>query len=187
MKHLSDEQLAGWLAGEAEPETRLHLESCPECSAEAVELRDGISRYSIAMRRQAASAQAMLMSRDFAPSKAVAQHRMRWVGAGVLGLLLAGQTVWLVRSRPAAHAPGAGAAVSSQTVGRSASQPVTDSATESATQSANQLSDDELLEAVNNDLSREVPLALAPVSTITTERNRMAASAVAASGNTAKE
>ena len=29
------------------------------------------------------------------------------------------------------------------------------------------MSDDELLEAVNNDLSREVPLALAPVSAIT--------------------
>ena len=37
------------------------------------------------------------------------------------------------------------------------------------------MSDDELLEAVNNDLSREVPLALAPVSTITAARNKIAA------------
>jgi hypothetical protein len=37
------------------------------------------------------------------------------------------------------------------------------------------LSDDELLEAVNNDLNREVPLALAPVSAITVARNNIAA------------
>ena len=37
------------------------------------------------------------------------------------------------------------------------------------------MSDDELLEAVNNDLSREVPLALAPVSAITSARNKIAA------------
>ena len=37
------------------------------------------------------------------------------------------------------------------------------------------MSDDELLEAVNNDLSREVPQALAPVGAITVGRNRIAA------------
>ncbi len=37
------------------------------------------------------------------------------------------------------------------------------------------MSDDELLEAVNSDLSREVPQALAPVSAITVARNQIAA------------
>jgi len=187
MKHLTDEQLAGWLVEEVDEETRSHLESCLQCKAEAEKLREGILRYSIAMRREAALAQRTHMSRSFAPSKALVQHRLRWVGAGVLALLLAGQTVWLVNSRPSAHAPVA----SSQSAVQSASQPVADagaqSSTQSSTQSATQLSDDELLEAVNNDLSREVPLALAPVSAITTERNRMATAAVAASGGKASK
>ncbi len=168
MNHLRDEQLAGWLAGEADRETRSHLESCPQCRAEAVELREGISRYSIAMRRQAGGAQRTHLSGNFAPRKAVALHRLRWAGAGVLALLLAAQTAWLIKPQdakphhePANARPTGSAAVSSQPV--------------SASSSATQLSDDELLEAVNNDLSREVPLALAPVSAITTARNRIAA------------
>ena len=36
------------------------------------------------------------------------------------------------------------------------------------------MSDDELLQAVNNDLSDEVPQALAPVGAITVARNRIA-------------
>jgi len=168
MNHLTDDQLAGWLAGEADQQTHEHLESCPQCRTEALELRDGISRYSVAMRRQAARARRAQMPGNFAPRRALAMHRMRWAAAGVLVLVLAAQTAWLLKSRPAAR-PAASVAV--------ASRP----ATQSATQSATQLSDDELLEAVNNDLSREVPLALAPVSAITTARNRMAAaSSVAA-------
>ena len=42
------------------------------------------------------------------------------------------------------------------------------------------MSDDELLEAVNNDLSREVPLALSPVSAITIARNKIAAASTTA-------
>jgi hypothetical protein len=169
MNHLRDEQLAGWLAGEADRETRSHLESCPQCRAEAVELREGISRYSIAMRRQAGGAQRTHLSGNFAPRKALALHRLRWAGAGVLALLLAAQTAWLMKPqdvRPHHEPPNArqtgSAAVSSQPA---------------AASSASQLSDDELLEAVNNDLSREVPLALAPVGAITTARNRIAAEA----------
>ncbi len=172
-RHLTDEQLAGWLAGEADQPTCAHLESCPQCRIEAIELRNGISRYSIAMRQQASRAQATHMNAKFAPRKALVLHRVRWAVAGVLALLLAAQTTWLIKSRPAP--PAAKAAVSSQPATRSANQSANQAATQTATQSADQLSDDELLEAVNNDLSREVPLALAPVSAITTARNRMAA------------
>lgn len=176
MKHLMDEQLAGWLAGEADRETRSHLESCPRCRAEAVELRDGISRYAIATRRQAALAQREHMSENPAPQRALARHRLRWFGAGVLAVLLAAQTVWLMKphSAPANARPAANTAATSGT-------PEPDS--QSTLRTAKELSDDELLEAVNNDLSREVPRALAPVGAITTARNRMAAaSSVAARG-----
>ena len=57
MNHLTDEQLADWLAGDANPETQAHLESCAQCRVEARQLRDGISRYAMAMRRQSAEAQ----------------------------------------------------------------------------------------------------------------------------------
>jgi hypothetical protein len=163
MNHLTDDQLAGWLAGEVNQETQRHLDGCEQCQAEASQLRDGISRYTVAIRRQSAQAQSAHMARTIAPRRALALHRLRWAGAGVLAILLAVQTVWMMKPRPAPSAPRP-----------IASAPVT------AQPAAASMSDDELLEAVNSDLSREVPQALAPVSTITTERNKIAASTVAA-------
>jgi hypothetical protein len=172
MIHMTDEQLAEWLAGEAKSETLAHIEGCPQCRAEAFEVRDGISRYSVAMRRQASGAH-QAMGGDIAQRRSWAQPRLRWAGAAALTLLLAGSTAWLMESRPALP----GAHVSSQPAAASKSataSPANQAARQSADQSANQLSDDELLEAVNNDLSREVPLALAPVSAITMARNQIA-------------
>jgi hypothetical protein len=163
------------------------MESCPQCRAEALELRGRISSYSFAMRSQAERAQRSHMSRAVAPRKTLLLHRMRWAGAGVLALLLAAQTAWLMKPRPAAPAttPQPTTAVVAPP-SAAATTPETQPAASSATQPATQLSDDELLEAVNNDLSREVPLALAPVSAITTARNRIAAASPGANatGNT---
>lgn len=79
----------------------------------------------------------------------------------MLALLLAGQTMWMMkRPAPAPARPIASAPLTAQP--------------------AVSMSDDELLEAVNNDLSREVPQALAPVGAITSARNKIAASAAAA-------
>ncbi len=163
MNHLTDEQLAEWLQGEDAQQTQSHLAECAQCRAEAAEFRDRIARYSIAMRRQAELAQSARMAETFAPQKALALHRLRWAAATVLTLLLAAQTAWIMRPRhaPDASRPAAGAPLHPQP--------------------AAAMSDDELLEAVNSDLSREVPQALAPVSAITVARNRIAAaSAVAA-------
>jgi hypothetical protein len=162
MNHLMDEQLAAWLAGEADQETRSHLESCPLCRSEALDLREGLRRYSIATRRQAAMAQSAHMSGTFAPRKDLALLRLRWAGAGVLALLLVAQTAWLIKPHYAPK-PNTSAVVSPEP------------ASYAPPAAGTQLSDDELLEAVNNDLSREVPLALAPVSAITAARNRIAA------------
>jgi hypothetical protein len=103
----------------------------------------------VAIRRQSAQAQGAHLTGTIAPRKALALHHLRWAGAGVLAMLLAVQTVWLMKPRPAPAPPRpiAGATVNPQP--------------------ANSMSDDELLEAVNNDLSREVPQALAPVGAIT--------------------
>ncbi len=174
MNHLTDEQLAAWLAGEADQQARSHFESCPQCHDEALELRDGISRYSVSMRRQAGQAQRTHLNGYVVPWKALLLHRLRWAGAGVLAILLTAQTLWLMKPRYApSDAEPANAAVSSQPA--SHSQSASPSASPSGSSYGSPLSDDELLEAVNNDLSREVPMALAPVSAITTARNRIAA------------
>jgi hypothetical protein len=189
MNHLTDEQLAAWLAGESgsqqlhseSPAQQIqspaqhgeslsqHIESCAQCRAEAYELRDRISRYAIALRRQAADSQSSHLAQFLSPRQALLQHRLRWAGAAVLALLLVVQTAWLVKPRPAASParPIAGAPA----------KPQPKSPSDAAT-SGDSMSDDELLEAVNNDLSREVPQALAPVSAITVARNRIAAAAV---------
>jgi len=160
MNHLTDDQLAEWLAGESGEQTRAHLQSCAECNAEATRLRDGVARYSISLRQQAARAQSAHMTESVAPRKSIAQHRLRWVGATVLALLLAAQTAWMMKP----HTP-------SQPIGPIAGAPKTPQVN---SQPGAQMSDDELLEAVNNDLNRDVPQALAPVSAITLERNQIA-------------
>jgi hypothetical protein len=159
MNHLTDEQLLEWLDGAAGPALQAHLESCAACRAEAHELQDGISRYAIALRRQAAQAGSVRL-KGFAPGRRL-QHRLRWVGTGVLAVLLAAQTVWMMRQRPGAQ---------------SVPRPIA-AAVPASPLPATSMSDDELLQAVNNDVNDEVPEALAPVGAITVARNRMAVSA----------
>lgn len=165
MNHLTDEQFADWLSGEAAPEIRSHLASCEQCNTEALQLRDDIFRYSIAMRHQAIRTQSKRIAEDFVPRRAIALHRLRWAGASVLALVLAFQTAWLLKPH---HAPTPTRPVAVNPVKSPA--PV-------------QMSDDELLEAVNSDINQEVPKALAPVSAITTARNEIAASGVAATNS----
>lgn len=172
MKHLTDEQLAEWLAGESGEETRAHLHCCASCNTEAMNLRDGVLRYSMALRRQSARAQSAQMPAAFAPGKAVARHRLRWAGAGVLALLLAAQTAWMMKPQTGAHVTApTGNAHNSQSNSQLNSQP----SSQPDSQSGSQMSDDELLEAVNNDLNRDIPQALAPVEAITVARNQIAA------------
>jgi hypothetical protein len=188
MNHLSDDQLADWLAGEADQETEMHLQSCTHCHTEAAALRNGVSRYALTLRQQSARAQVAQLDANFAPRKALALHRLRWAAAGVLAMLLTGQTVWMLKLH---HAPASSQSLAS-TPAHSQSAAADDSgetnskrtleasaATALRSQTATSLSDDELLEAVNSDLSRDVPQALAPVSAITVARNKFAA----ASGN----
>jgi len=161
MQHLKDEQLLEWLDGAASPEVQGHIKTCRPCRTEAEALQDGISRYAIAVRRQAQEAQSAGLAKGSAPARA--EHRLRWVGAGILALLLAAQTAWMMKLRPAQD--------TARPIAVAAPVP------QPAAQMAAQMSDEELLQAVNNDLSDEVPQALAPVGAITVARNRMAVSA----------
>ncbi|PSH04701.1 MAG: hypothetical protein CXZ00_04800 [Acidobacteria bacterium] len=162
MKHVTDEQLAGWLAGEADSETQEHVQRCEQCHAEATAVRRGISRYALAVRRESAYAHRACMAKEIAPRKLLALHRLRWFAAGVLALLLAAQTAWMMKPRS----------------GATTSQSAT--SVEVNLGPAIQMSDDELLNAVHNDLNRVVPQALAPVSVITIARNDIAAASTGA-------
>jgi hypothetical protein len=186
MKHLTDEQLAEWLAGDSAEggcaeETRRHLESCAQCHQEAMTLRDGVLRYSLAVKRQAARSQEARLAGGFAPKRALAMHRLRWAGAGALALLLTAQTAWMLKPHNAPAAPPATVSAGTKTAPVAAMGGAMNNAPDHT------MSDDELLEAVNNDLSRDVPEALAPVSAITVARNKIAAaSKVAANNSSAK-
>lgn len=165
-QHLTDGELLEWLDGSAGPAVQAHLDGCAACRSEAHGLQDGIARYAIAMRRQATASQSARMAGGLAPARRVQlriNHRLRWVGAGVLALLLAAQTALMMKTRPAASAAQAVAHPAAAAVPQPAAALGNDS-----------MSDDELLQAVNNDLSDEVPQALAPVGAITEARNRIA-------------
>jgi hypothetical protein len=162
MNHLTDEQLGDWLAGEASAEVHEHLRGCERCRSEATVLRDEISRYSLALRHRSAEAGSARIAKRIMPGRALALRRLSWAGVTALALLLAAQTGWMMRAHRPAPAPEHAAA------------PPPAPAT---------MSDDELLEAVNNDLNRDVPRALAPVSAITIARNRIAAGEFVDSGN----
>ena len=167
-QHSDGRGIAGVAGREDGPAVRTHLEGCAACRDEAHALQDGISRYAIATRRQAAEAQGARLAQGFAPARTPVRHRLRWIGAGALALLLAAQTAWMMKTRPAASA--------SQAVFHpaAAATPQPAAALGHDTLGHHTMSDDELLQAVNNDLSDEVPQALAPVGAITEARNRIA-------------
>jgi hypothetical protein len=156
MTHLTDDQLADWLAGERAEETRTHMESCNECRSEALIMRDGISRYRINMRERSRQAHIERLATGFSAQTALFVLHLRWAATAAVVVMLAAPTAWMLKTRnTAVSSPQATAPVQSSP--------------------ATTMSDDELLEAVNNDVNRDVPEALAPVSAITVARNKIAA------------
>jgi hypothetical protein len=184
MTHLTDEQIAEWLAGEAGAETDQHLAECSACATETAALANGVRRYGLALKYQARQAGQRRLLQNVDPRREVLRHRLRWATAATLGMVLAGTTAYVSRSQPTQPEP-----VVVKTNGAPAVIQVHPAAAANATGSparSSSMSDDELLEAVNNDLSRDVPQALAPVSAITEARNSIAAtSAVAGTTNNA--
>ncbi len=165
MKHLSDDELAQWLSGDATVEGRAHVDECAECRAEAMALRDGISRYALALRGQA---EGRMQGRPVRVTRMLATRRLGWAGVA-LALLLAAPAAWVMR-------PHAGPAGQNGAGTQTAEEP-----------SQIKMSDDELLDAVDRDLDRDVPQALAPVSAITVARNQMAASTKIVNSNQQKQ
>jgi len=158
MNHLTDETTQSVLAGECTEQTRAHLEGCGQCHAEALALRDGISRYGLALRQQALRAQAAHCRKNFAPRKRLHCIACAGPGATVLAMLLAAQTAWMdLANVKSAHRTDHARAIVNA---RANPQPAS-------------MSDDELLEAVNNDLNASASGVYAPVSAIHRRAHRM--------------
>ena len=160
MNHLTDEQIADWLAGEGSAETQRHLADCAACASETAALSGGVRRYALAIQQEARPS-AVRSLHKFNVRRELKWLRLRWASAVALGLLLAGTTAYVA-------------------VPHEAPTPVETVRTPQPQPAVPAMSDDELLEAVNNDLNRDVPRALAPVGHITAERNRIAAASTGA-------
>lgn len=189
MTHLTDEQIAGWLAGEAAEKTLRHLFECKTCAAEAAALAGGVRRYAAAVRREAQQA-SLRHAEKFNPRREMGWLRLRWASAAALGLVLAGFTAYVMHPHEAPMANGHVVSAPPQPSARELPpQPRVESPQPAQRHApVPAMSDDELLEAVNNDLSRDVPWALAPVGHITAERNRIAsASTTSAAGKMVRE
>lgn len=144
MNHLTDEQLLDWLSGAATARVDEHLAACPACRVAADAVSERLSHYTLAIRQRSAAPKL----RSFSSYRRRWPHRLSWAAGSALVVVLVAQTGWLSWTRP-------------QKTSVAAPTPTIN------------MSDDELLEAVHSDLSRDVPQALAPVGAITEERNRL--------------
>ena len=145
-QHLTDDELPEWLDGSAGPAVQTHLDGCAACRSEAHGLQDGICALRHRDAAAGGGAQSARMAEGLAPARRMQlrmQHRLRWVGAGVLALLLAAQTAWMMKTRPA---PASAAQAVAHPAAAAIPQPA-------AALGNDSMSDDELLQAVNNDLA----------------------------------
>jgi hypothetical protein len=132
--HLSSEQLESMLHGEPSPEAAQHLSGCVQCSGELVSLRQAFGNF-----REAATATAEHYSRSTSPVVARKVPRMAW-GFAAAALFVSIATPLVVEHRNAS------------VVAVKVPQPTPS------------MSDEALLNSVQNDLSSSVPESLLPLA-----------------------
>ena len=132
--HLSSEQFDGALSSQPSPDAKLHLSGCAQCSAELASLRGAFGNF-----REATStvAEQHRLSAVAAPPRRV--PRMAW-GLATAALFVSVAAPFAVHRRVAVPA-----------VGPVAQAPAT-------------MSDEALLDNVQNDLSSSVPESLLPLA-----------------------
>jgi hypothetical protein len=136
--HLSSEQFDGVLSGQASQDAKLHLSGCAQCSEELASLRGAFGNF-----REAASAvaeQHRLLAVTSTPRRV---PRMAW-GLAAAALFMSIAAPFTVHRRVAVPIEG----------------PVT--------QNAVTMSDEALLDNVQNDLSSSVPESLLPLAATST-------------------
>jgi hypothetical protein len=149
-QHWTDEQMTAWALGERKVEMAEHLAACDACRRELAQLQESLTAFRGDVQ-QAASADEYRWTRirHAVASRAVERsHGLRW--AFTTALALVALSVGLLVT-PYKH-----------TV-----QPV----------QKVEMSDEQLLNEINDDLSRSAPEALAPVESLQQERASLLAQA----------
>ena len=143
--HLSEDQITEWVVGAGDESILRHLESCQACSAEAEELRSTLSSFRDAIHATAQREQALWRNQHLAFRERVSARE--WYPlhwAWVVAMVVVLiMAIFLTRTPT----------------------PPKNYATDDA--------DNALLQAVQGDLSRDVPQALAPAVLIAEERNEI--------------
>jgi ABC-type transport system involved in cytochrome bd biosynthesis fused ATPase/permease subunit len=167
--HITDEELLDVMNGHAADHVASHLVQCDECWSKAQQLKDRLAGFASTMRVESARAEAATLRRPVRV-RAVSP-RLGWAIAAAAVLVLAA-TAMLSSLRPSgtSSAQRLSPSAVSQTETAQA-QPV--SATSAAAAEQEQ-SDAALLMEVQDDMDRELPEALQPVSLIVAERNQFA-------------
>jgi hypothetical protein len=147
MMHLTSEQVESTLSGRPSPETARHLGGCEQCAGELAALREVLGDLRMAT---AASAE---HHRRFAPTTTARRvPRMAWALATAMLFVAAVTPVAVHYGKGPVTAPGEAAARETATI-----------------------SDEALLDGVQNDLSTSVPASMLPLAGTSTSTTDSAA------------
>lgn len=143
IEHLSAEQISQWMVGERTPQLERHVAECAACRSELGQMENTLSQFRSAMRESAAS-MAVPEWREPAPQASWFAWPRVVLTAAVLVLLVAVPISWRVRVREQA-----------------AREQVTPT-------SQVALSDAQLLESVDSEISQAVPGPMEPLVSLVT-------------------
>ncbi|HZL26079.1 MAG TPA: hypothetical protein VFC39_06075 [Acidobacteriaceae bacterium] len=152
MMHLTGEQMESTLSGRPPEEAARHLGGCAQCAGELATLREVFGDL-----REATAASAEHHRRFASIAGARRTPRMAWAMAAVV-LFAAAATPFAMHHRQAPRVARVGAAASADAT----------------------ISDDALLDGVQNDLSTSVPASMLPLAGTSTSTTDSAADTAAA-------
>jgi hypothetical protein len=149
-QHWTDEQMSAWVLGERKVEMAEHLGMCEHCRRELSELQASLASYRTEVQQTVASDEyRWVRIRAAVASRTINRsHGLRWAVTTALALVALSLGLLVTpHRRPASPTPQA------------------------------QMSDEQLLNEIQDDLSRSAPEALAPVETLQQERAAVLAEA----------
>ncbi len=150
--HLSDEQFTQYLGGDENVRAQVHLQECEECRAQAKRLLDivGASRAQVEHASDRHANFWALQRNEVRYALAIRRpQRPTWAIAGVMAALVFLSTFLFQTQEP---------------------RPIVDTAIHK--QAVAEISDEKLLSEVNATIEQDVPSALAPLQTLTFEREQ---------------
>lgn len=150
-QHWTDEQMSAWVVGERNVEMAEHLAGCEECRRELANVQGALTSYRADVEQTAAADEYRWVRIRAAVAGRAADrgHGLRWAFTGALALLALSLGLLVTPQR----------------------HPVPNTAAVAP------MSDEQLLNEIQDDLSRSAPAALEPVETLQQERAAVLAEA----------